>query len=97
MEREAISEKGSGFGINGYGAASNPENAVITSISVSEIKLVIGSNERSRRVDVPFDSFGQIWPTSGGEMGQNCRKSGFSKLVFVRATTYEWKVRETSL
>ena len=52
----------------------------------------MGSNERSRRLDVPFDTFGQRWPTSGGEIGQNCRKSVFSKLVLVRATTFEQEV-----
>ena len=45
---------------------------------------------------LPCETFGQIWPSSGGEIGQNSRKSGFSKLVVVRATAFE-QVIETWL
>ena len=36
--------------------------------------LGIGSYERSRPVDVPFDSFGQIWSPEMAEFGQNVQK-----------------------
>ena len=61
--------------------------------------MVIGSNERSRRVNVPFDIFGQIWPSSGGEIGRNCRKKRFffKNFVLLRAATFEQKILETWL
>ena len=60
--------------------------------------MVIGSNKRSRRVDVPFHSFGQIWPTSGSEIVKIAeKKNGFSKFVLVRAIPFEQKVIETWL
>ena len=36
--------------------------------------MVIGSNERSWSVDVPFDHFGQKHPTGSGQIGQNSPK-----------------------
>ena len=59
--------------------------------------MFIGSNERSRRVDMSFDSFGQIWPTSGGEIIKIAEKGGFSKLVLVRATTFEQRSRRVNV
>ena len=51
--------------------------------------LVIGSNERSWSVDVPFDHFGQKHPTGSGQSGQKSPNSGFSRLELVRATIVE--------
>ena len=56
--------------------------------------MVIGSNERSWPVDVPFDHFGQKHPTGSGQIGQN---SGFPRFELVWARTFERKVIETWL
>ena len=56
--------------------------------------LVIGSNESSSSVDVPFNHFGQKHPTGSCKIGQN---SVFLRLELVRARTFEWKVIETWL
>ena len=36
--------------------------------------MIIGSNERSRRIDVPFDKFGQNRPPEMAEFGQNIQQ-----------------------
>ena len=41
--------------------------------------LVIGSNERSWSVDVPFDHFGQKHPTGSCQIGQNSQIYRFFK------------------
>ena len=58
--------------------------------------MVIGSNERSWSVDVPFGHFGQKHPTGSCQIDQNSKNSGFSRLELVRARTFERKVIETS-
>ena len=42
--------------------------------------MVIGSNERPWRVDVPFDSFGRIRPSEVGEIGKIAGKVAFRDL-----------------
>ena len=59
--------------------------------------LVIGSNERSWSVDVPFDHFGQKHPTGSGQLVKIAQNSGFLRLELVRARTFERKVIETWL
>ena len=66
--------------------------------------MVIGSNERSESVDVPFDHFGQKHLTISVKntrpevvkLAKISKNSGFSRLKIVRARTFEQKVIETS-
>ena len=41
--------------------------------------ILIGSNEKSWRIDVPFNRFDEIRPTPAGAFGQNGKKLIFSK------------------
>ena len=59
--------------------------------------MVIGLNERSRCVDVPFDVVSQIRSPEMVELGQNVKKQRFSKYELVWARTFERKVIETWL
>ena len=43
--------------------------------------LVIGSNERSQSVDVPFENFGQKHPTGSCQIGQNIQKIASTKVI----------------
>ena len=57
--------------------------------------LEIGSYERSWPVDVPFESFGQIWPPEMAEFGQNVQNSRFSELELFQAVSLQRMVVET--
>ena len=59
--------------------------------------MVIASNERSWSVDVPFDHFGQKNPPEMVKLAKIAQNSGFSRLEFVGARTFERKVIETWL
>ena len=53
--------------------------------------LVIGSNERSWRVDVLFDRFGQIYPYKLAEFGQNALGNDFAKHDHMHNFQYPFK------
>ena len=53
--------------------------------------LVIGSNERSWSVDVPFDHFGQNTLPEVVKLTKIAQNSGFSRHELVRARTFERK------
>ena len=53
--------------------------------------LVIGSNEWSWSVDMPFDLFGQKTLPKVVKMAEIAQNSGFSRLELVRARTFERK------
>ena len=57
--------------------------------------MVIGSNERSWSLDVPFDHFGPKHLPEVVKMAKIAQIRGFSRLEFVRARTFERKVIET--
>ena len=59
--------------------------------------MVIGSNERSWSVDVPFDHFGQKHPTEVVKLAKISKNSGFARLELVRARTFERNVIEAWL
>ena len=56
--------------------------------------MIIGSNERSWSVDVPFDHFSQNTPPEVVKLAKIAQNSGFPRLELVRARTFERKVIE---